>query len=250
MKFESAAVYAGEKVPAQPRDENCQRAKGGCEERTEENPPVVETGFQDPAISVTKVLERKYDASMANTTASARGTKRYRATPVNRNIGANTMQIDNVDTKAGVAICAALSRTTSSMSLSGSASRLRFMFSTSTVASSTRIPTASARPPSVMMLMVSPSALKRIIEVRIASGIEVAMIRVLRQLPRKVRIMKAVRHAAIKVSRTTPLIAPRTKIDWSARGLICNWGGTVVLICGRSDLIPAMTFSVDASPAF
>jgi len=45
------------------------------------------------------------------------------------------MQIESVDTKAGVAICDALSRTISSMSFSGSASRLRFMFSTSTVAS-------------------------------------------------------------------------------------------------------------------
>jgi hypothetical protein len=81
-----------------------------------------------------------------------------------------------------------------------------------------------------MILMVSPIALNAMIDVRIARGIEVAMISVLRQLPRKVRIIKAVRHAAISVSLTTPLIAPRTKIDWSARGAICNWGGTVVLI--------------------
>ena len=87
------------------------------------------------------------------------------------------------------------------------------MFSTSTVASSTRMPTASASPPSVMTLIVSPIALSMMMEVRIARGIEVAMIRVLRQLPRKVRIMNAVRHAAISVSMTTPLIAPRTKID-------------------------------------
>ena len=41
---------------------------------------------------------------MAKTTASASGTNRYRATPDNRNMGANTMQIDSVDTNAGVAI--------------------------------------------------------------------------------------------------------------------------------------------------
>ena len=161
----------------------------------------------------TMVRERKYEANMANTTASARGTNRYRATPESKNIGANTMQIDSVDTKAGVAICDALSRTTSSRFLSGSPSRLRLMFSTSTVASSTRIPTARAKPPSVMMLIVCPIALSTMIEVRIARGIEVAMITVLRQLPRNVRIMKAVRHAAISVSLTTPLIALRTKID-------------------------------------
>src|SRR2546429_4442844 len=39
----------------------------------------------------------------------------------------------------------------SSMSFFGSASRLRLMFSTSTVASSTRMPTARASPPSVMI---------------------------------------------------------------------------------------------------
>ena len=123
------------------------------------------------------------------------------------------MQIASVDTKAGVAICDALSKTTSSKFFSGSASRFRLMFSTSTVASSTRMPTASASPPSVMILIVSPSALSAMMEVRIARGIEVAMMIVLRQLPRKVRIMKAVRHAAISVSLTTPVIAPRTKID-------------------------------------
>ena len=41
------------------------------------------------------------------------------------------------------------------------------MFSMVTVASSTRMPTASARPPSVMMLMVSRSRPSRVIEVRI-----------------------------------------------------------------------------------
>jgi hypothetical protein len=51
-----------------------------------------------------------------------------------------------------------------------------------------------------MMLMVCPIALNAMIEVRIARGIEVAMITVLRQLPRKVRIMKEVRQAAINVS--------------------------------------------------
>ena len=56
------------------------------------------------------------------------------------------------------------------------------MFSISTVASSTRTPTASARPPSVMMLIVSPSALSRSREVRMDSGMEMQMISVLRQL--------------------------------------------------------------------
>ena len=41
-------------------------------------------------------------------------------------------------------------------------------------------------------------------ETRMASGIEMAMIRVLRQLPRNSRIMAAVRQAAVSASRMTP----------------------------------------------
>ena len=90
------------------------------------------------------------------------------------------------------------------------------MFSIVTVASSTRMPTASASPPSVIMLIVSPSAESTSRDVITDSGIDTATIRVDRQLPRKIRIITAVRQAAITASRTTPLMAARTKIDWSA----------------------------------
>ena len=49
------------------------------------------------------------------------------------------------------------------------------------------------------------------IEVRIANGIDVATIRVLRQDCRNSRIMSPVRQAAMVPSRSTPLIAARTK---------------------------------------
>ena len=52
----------------------------------------------------TSVRDRKYEASIAKTTASARGTKRYRATPVRKNIGTKTMQMAMVETNAGTAI--------------------------------------------------------------------------------------------------------------------------------------------------
>src|ERR1700757_1283925 len=124
------------------------------------------------------------------------------------------------------------------------------MFSISTVASSTRIPTARASPPNVMMLMVSPSALKVMIDVRMARGIETTMMVVLRQLPRKMRIIRPVRQAAMDASVTTPLMAPFTKMDWSAKGLISSDGGTSVLIYGSKDLIPAMMLRVDVLPFF
>jgi hypothetical protein len=61
------------------------------------------------------------------------------------------------------------------------------MFSMVTVASSTKMPTASASPPRVMMLMVCPSAPNVMIDVRMESGIETAMMSVLRQLPKNSR---------------------------------------------------------------
>ena len=56
------------------------------------------------------------------------------------------------------------------------------------------------------MLMVSCSSASTVMEHRIDSGIETAMISVERQLPRNTRIITAVRQAAIMASRTTPLI--------------------------------------------
>ncbi len=64
-----------------------------------------------------------------------------------------------------------------------------------------------------MTLIVSCRAASVKIELKIESGIEIAMITVLRQLPRNSRINTPVRQAAIIASRTTPLIAARTKID-------------------------------------
>jgi len=47
------------------------------------------------------------------------------------------------------------------------------------------------------------------------SGMEMAMIRVLRQLPRNNSTMSAVRQAASTASMTTPFTAARTNTDWS-----------------------------------
>ena len=87
------------------------------------------------------------------------------------------------------------------------------MFSIVTVASSTRMPTASASPPKVMMLSVSPSAQSVAIEPSTDSGIDVAMINVERKLPRNNRIMTLVSAAAMTPSRMTPPMAALMKID-------------------------------------
>ncbi len=87
------------------------------------------------------------------------------------------------------------------------------MFSMVTVASSTRMPTASARPPSVMTLMVSPSSESPVSAARIASGIDSVMISVERQLPRNSRIIAPVSTAAITPSLTTLVTASVTNTD-------------------------------------
>ena len=61
-----------------------------------------------------------------------------------------------------------------------------------------------------------------------------AMISVLRQLPRNSRIMSAVSAAAMTASRTTPAIAARTKSDWSPTRSILNPRGSVRLIRGSA----------------
>jgi hypothetical protein len=87
------------------------------------------------------------------------------------------------------------------------------MFSTATVASSTKMPTASARPPSVITLMVSPSPHSTAIEASTDSGIDTVMISVLRTEPKNSRIIRPVSAAAMMPSRTTPFTAARTNTD-------------------------------------
>ena len=87
------------------------------------------------------------------------------------------------------------------------------MFSIVTVASSTKIPTANAKPPNVIKLIVSPIADSIKIADKTDNGIETAMITVLRQLPKKSKIIAAVKQAAIKASRKTPSMADLTNKD-------------------------------------
>ena len=194
----------------------------------------------------TSVRDRMNEQIIANITASAIGTNRKRATPVRKNIGTNTMQMQSSETKAGVTICRAPSMIAGSTSLP--CSRCQLMFSIVTVASSTRMPTASARPPSVMMLSVSPSTHRMASEPRIESGIEVAMMTVERQLPRKIRIIRLVSAAAITPSWMTPLTAALMNSDWSPISEMLRFGGMIALSCSTLSLMPAMIASVETAP--
>ena len=89
------------------------------------------------------------------------------------------------------------------------------MFSIETIALSTKIPIAKANPPRVITLMVCPVALRQVRAKSIDSGIDMATINVLRQLPRKSRIINAVSAAAIAPSLMTLLTDALTNTDWS-----------------------------------
>jgi len=89
-------------------------------------------------------------------------------------------------------------------------------------------------PPSVMMLIFSCKTLRTIKEVRIERGIDRQTIKVLRQLPRKTRIISPVSPAAMSASRKTPLIDARTKIDWSNSSVTFSAGGNPASMAGKA----------------
>ena len=122
------------------------------------------------------------------------------------------------------------------------------MFSIVTVESSTKMPTASASPPSVMVLSVSPRKYSTTSDDRIASGIEIITTSVERHEPRNTRIINAVRPAAIAPSRNTPSTELVTNTDWSNSSLILRPGGAAARIAPSACFTPLTTASVEALP--
>ena len=86
------------------------------------------------------------------------------------------------------------------------------MFSTSTTASSTSSPIAMARPPSVIVLMVSPKALKTSTVTRIEIGMAVSEMSVARAFIRKTNRTMATTTAASSSTRLTLSIEVSMKV--------------------------------------
>ena len=100
------------------------------------------------------------------------------------------------------------------------------------------------------MFSVWPMAERAATEHNTDSGIEVAMMIVERQEPRKSRIINAVSAAAMTPSRMTPEMAAFTKTDWSLMRLILKPGGMVARMPGMAFFTPCTTESVEPSPVF
>src|SRR5581483_4829753 len=138
----------------------------------------------------TKVLESRYDEIIAKPTASDSGTNSARADPCMKNDGMNTASTHSIANRRGTAVSALPRRTASAIECVRSI--CVWMFSTSTVGSSTRMPTASASPPSVMRLSVWPVSQSETTAPRSASGIFRTTTKTLRQSRRNRSTIKPV----------------------------------------------------------
>jgi hypothetical protein len=133
------------------------------------------------------VRETRKDANSENEIVKVNGMKSSFDWPSRKTVGRNTTIVVIVETKIGIATSRAASSTAVRRSVSGMA-RCRLMFSSSTMESSTRRPTASASPPSVKMFSVCPRKYIAISVHRIDSGIAVKMMPVETKLRRKTRM--------------------------------------------------------------
>ena len=119
-------------------------------------------------ITGTKVLESRYEVIIAPPTASESGTNSARTGPVMMNDGMNTQRMHRSASNRGTAVSMFPWRT--ARDIDGVCSICVWMFSISTVASSTRMPIASANPPRVMILIVLPVRSRMTIDPSSASG--------------------------------------------------------------------------------
>ena len=85
---------------------------------------------------------------------------------------------------------------------------------------------------------------------RIAKGMEVAIITVARQEPKKRITTIPVRPAANNISRTTSVIESFTKIEASLSNFTLVPSGLIFSISGMASLTPLTTESVEDSPSF
>ena len=185
---------------------------------------------------------------MAKTIAMACGVNRYFAASVRKNTATKAEQIASVEISAGLAMPAAPSTTAARNGLPPSSRR--YVFSMATVASSTRMPTASARPPRVEMLIVSPSAARTASDVIMDSGIETSTTIVARHDPRNRMIIRPVSPAAMAPSCSTSAMAWATNTDWSNSGVILMLFGAAARMPGKAALTLLTTVSVEALPFF
>ena len=142
---------------------------------------------------------------MEKPTASESGRNMALAAPTMNNAGVNIARMQSIANKRGPAVSVVASNAARPSDLPRA--RWTWMFSIETVASSTRMPTARARPPKVIILtvcLVIHSASTALINER---GMLITTMNALRQSRRKSRIINPVSIAPRAPSRVNPPIA-------------------------------------------
>src|SRR5437667_8066243 len=193
----------------------------------------------------TSVLESRYDASIAKPTASDSGTNNWAPMPAMNNDGRNTDSTQSIASKRGTAVLREASMTPRARDKPDA--KCVWMLSIETVASSTSTPTASARPPSVMMLIVWPDTHRQTTEASRANGIVATTIRALRRSRRNMRTISPVSTAPKRPSVISPLSAFTTYADWSNTRSILTSSGATLRMAGSAWRTFRITSSVDAS---
>src|SRR5438270_12763720 len=163
----------------------------------------------------TNVLDSRYDEIMANPTPRVRGMNSDRSGSPMMNAGMNTDRMQSKASSRGTAVIR-LPWSTAEAMLSVCCI-CTCTFSTVTVDSSTRMPIASAMPPSDMMLIVLPVSQSPNSEPSSASGILATTTSTLLQSLRNRRIIRPVKQAPIAPSVATLSTA------WTTVGDSSNW---------------------------
>ena len=159
----------------------------------------------------TSVTEAAYEAVMAKSTARDSGMNKARASPSKNSAGVNTAAIHRSASKRGGAV-SRLPSTTARDTRTPKPRRV-WIFSISTVASSTRIPIAKANPPNVMRLSVCPHRCNPRTAASKAIGMVATTTSAPRQLRRKTSTIMPVRIAPKKASCVNESSAAVTSTD-------------------------------------
>jgi hypothetical protein len=121
-----------------------------------------------------------------------------------KNDGTKTARMQSIETNRATAVRLHASTTARARDTADDEERRVWIFSISTVASSTRTPTASASPPSVMMLMVCPVPQSSTTAANSANGMLSTTMSALRQSRRKISTIRPVSAAPNNPSVTRP----------------------------------------------
>ncbi len=172
--------------------------------------PMIFVGHQHPRQHRNKRSRQDIAGHHRNDHRQGHGLKQIFGRPRQQHHRKNTIQIASVAISAGTAICCAPSRIAIVSGLCRCI--FRWIFSTSTW----RHPPASDRqrqPPSVMMLRLFPVSFKKMIPTKMDKGIDVQTITMLRQLPKKKRIISDTNIAPVTASCSTLSMEFSTNTD-------------------------------------